>query len=98
MSLERRRCARRGLRLIFFAFGLDEFMTVIREFMRNLQVDSTMVEHLESGSTVLVTNELPLTLIVAPSYAWWMHLRKAHEAHCERRSGRLAADPASYLA
>ena len=59
-----------GFGSLFFAFGLDEFLTAIREFMRNLQVDSTMVGQvvevvgatdgrLESGSTVRVTNDLP---------------------------------------
>ncbi len=47
--------------------------------MRDLQVDSTMAGQvvevveathgrLESGSTVLVTSDFPLTLVAAPSY------------------------------
>jgi hypothetical protein len=58
-----------GFDSLFFAFGFDEFMAAIRAFMRNHQVDSTMAGPVvESGSTVLVMNDLPLTLVVAPSY------------------------------
>jgi hypothetical protein len=48
--------------------------------MQNLKIDSIMIGQVvelvgasdgrpESGSTVLVMNDLPLTLVVAPSYA-----------------------------
>jgi hypothetical protein len=84
-------------------------MIAIREFTRNLQVDSTMIGkvvalvaaadgRLESGSTVLVTNDLPLTLVMAPSCA-------EVDALVEDTRGALratvrvglATDPAFYL-
>ncbi len=93
-----------GFGSLFFAFGLDEFFTAIREFMRDLQVDSTMVGQvvelveaadgrLESGLTMLVTNDLPLNLVGTPSYVEVDAFAEAHEGHCARNGPGGARSP-----
>ena len=66
---------------LFFSLGLDELLTALRERMRDLRVDSTMVGQevqvigptqgvlAGTNSAVNVTEGLPLRLIEAPSYA-----------------------------
>jgi hypothetical protein len=99
-----------GLGPLFFSLGLDELLTAVREAMRDLSVDSTMLGQvmrvvgstdgrLESGAVVSVTDDLPLTLVAAPSYAEIDAL--AEEARGALRvSVRVgpASDPASYVA
>jgi hypothetical protein len=104
LPLERLWCrARRRLCSIFFAFGLQ---TAIREFMRNLQVDSRMVG--QAATLVKATDG---------RIESWMHLRRTpsqvanpRNAFCIEQSAEnargtlqatvrveLATDPASYL-
>ena len=99
-----------GFGPLFFSLGLDELLTAVREAMRDLTVDSTMlgqVVHvagsadgrLASGAHVSVTDDLPLTLVAAPTYA-------EIDALVEDARGALqvsvrvgpVADPASYIA
>ena len=99
-----------GFGPLFFSLGLDELLTAVREAMRDLTVDSTMlgqVVHvagsadgrLASGAHVPVTDDLPLTLVAAPTYA-------EIDALVEDARGALqvsvrvgpVADPASYIA
>ena len=69
---------------LFFSLGIDELLTAIRDYMRDLETDSTMVGQQVQvtgptvgrlagegglGSVVAVTNDLTLTLVAAPSYA-----------------------------
>ena len=69
-----------GLGPHFFSLGLDELLMAVREAMRDLNVDSTMlgqVVHavgnidgrLDSGAHIPVTDDLTLTLVAAPTYA-----------------------------
>ena len=69
-----------GLGPLFFSLGLDELLTAVREAMRDLNVDSTILGHvvhavgstdgrLDSGAHIPVTDDLPLTLVAAPTYA-----------------------------
>jgi hypothetical protein len=68
-----------GLGPLLFSLGLDELLTAVREAMRDLNVDSTMLGQLvhvvgsadgrlDSGAVVPVTDDLPLTLVAAPTY------------------------------
>ena len=69
-----------GLGPLLFSLGLDEVLTAVREAMHYFNVDSTMLGQLvhvvgsvdgrlESGAVVPVTDELPLSLVAAPTYA-----------------------------
>jgi len=69
-----------GLGPLFFNFGLDELLTAVREAMRDLKVDSAMLGQvvdavwstdgrLDSGVHIPATDDLPLTLVAAPTYA-----------------------------
>ena len=99
-----------GFGPLFFSLGIDELLTAVREAMRDLTVDSKMlgqVVHvagsadgrLASGAHVPVTDDLPLTLVAAPTYA-------EIDALMEDARGALqvsvrvgpVADPASYIA
>ena len=55
---------------LFFSLGLDELLTAVREYMRNLSVDTTMVNQevnvagvtagrLATGAAVDVTEDIP---------------------------------------
>ena len=68
-----------GFGPLFFSLGLDELLTAVREAMRDLTVDNTMVGQvvhvagstdgrLASGAHIPVTDDLPLTLVAAPTY------------------------------
>jgi hypothetical protein len=60
-----------GFGPLFFSLELDELLTV-REAMRDLTVDSTMLGqevHVVESAHVPVTDDIPLTLVAAPSYA-----------------------------
>jgi hypothetical protein len=99
-----------GFGPLFFSLGLDELLTAVREAMRDLTVDSTMlgqVVHvvgsvdglLASGAHVPVTDDIPLTLVAAPSYAEIDALPDDARGmlQVEVRVGPVA-DPASYTA
>ncbi len=69
-----------GFGPLFSSLGLDELLTAVREAMRDLTVDSTMLGQevhvvgsddglLASGAHVPVTDDFPLTLVAVPSYA-----------------------------
>jgi len=65
---------------LFFSLGLDELLDAIRARMRNLHVDSTMLNktvhvigpingvHAATGVAVLISDDVPLTLVAAPSF------------------------------
>jgi hypothetical protein len=93
-----------GLGPLLFSLGLDELLTAVREAMRDLNVDSTMLGQLvhvvgsadgrlDSGAVVPVTDDLPLTLIAAPTYT------EVDALAALRVSVRVgpASDPASYI-
>ena len=95
-----------GFGPLFFSLGLDETLMALRDAMRDLIVDSTMLGQLvhvvgsadgrlDSGAVVPVTDDLPLTLIAAPTYTEVDAL-----AGALRVSVRVgpASDPASYIA
>ena len=87
-----------GFGTLFFSLGLDELLTAVREAMRDFSVDINMICQevhavgstdgpLASGAHVPVTDELPLTLVAAPSHAEIDALARMHEERCGSRSG-----------